>query len=64
MPLVLLVALPFIASALAAFLPSNARNRESTLAGLVALGCAAQVAWLFPRVADGNVIRQIGRAHV
>ena len=58
MPLVFLVALPFIASALAAFLPSNARNRESTLAGLVALGCAVQVAWMFPRLAGGNVIRQ------
>ena len=48
MPLVLLVALPFIASVLAALLPSNARNRESTLAGLVALGCAMQAAWFFP----------------
>jgi multicomponent K+:H+ antiporter subunit A len=57
MPLVLLVALPFVASVLAALLPSNARNRESTLAGLVALGCAVQAAWLFPQLADGNVIR-------
>ncbi|MDP9898165.1 monovalent cation/H+ antiporter subunit A [Variovorax ginsengisoli] len=58
MPLVLLVALPFMASVLAAFLPSNARNRESTLAGLVALGCAIGVASLFPRLSNGNVIRQ------
>jgi len=58
MPLVYLVALPFIASALAALLPANARNAESTLAGLVALGCALQVAWLFPHIADGNVLRQ------
>ncbi|MDL9998676.1 monovalent cation/H+ antiporter subunit A [Variovorax sp. J22P240] len=58
MPLVFLVALPFIASVLAALLPSNARNRESTLAGLVALGCAVQAAWFFPQVAHGNVIRQ------
>ncbi|MBB3177651.1 monovalent cation/H+ antiporter subunit A [Variovorax sp. Sphag1AA] len=58
MPLVFLVALPFIASVLAALLPSNARNRESTLAGLVALGCAIQAAWFFPKVASGNVIRQ------
>ncbi|MBU2287379.1 MAG: monovalent cation/H+ antiporter subunit A, partial [Gammaproteobacteria bacterium] len=57
MPLVLLVVLPFIASAIAAFLPSDARNRESTLAGLVALGCAVQAAWYFPSLADGNVIR-------
>ncbi|VTU39260.1 Multiple resistance and pH homeostasis protein A [Variovorax sp. PBS-H4] len=58
MPLVLLVALPFIASVIAALLPSNARNRESTLAGLVALGCAVQVAWFFPRLAAGDVIRE------
>ena len=58
MPLVLLVVLPFLASVLAALLPSDARNRESTLAGLVALGCAVQVAWLFPQLADGNVLRE------
>ncbi len=58
MPLVLLVVLPFAASALAALMPSDARNRESTLAGLVALGCALQTAWLFPRLANGNVIRE------
>ena len=58
MPLALLVVLPFIASALAALLPSDARNRESTLAGLVALGCALQTAWFFPQVAQGEVIRQ------
>ncbi|MDB5730985.1 MAG: cation:proton antiporter [Variovorax sp.] len=58
MPLVLLVVLPFIASVLAAMLPANARNRESTLAGLVALGCAVQAAWLFPQVTNGNVLRQ------
>jgi multicomponent K+:H+ antiporter subunit A len=58
MRLVLLVALPFIASVLAAMMPSNARNRESTLAGLVALGCAIQAAWLFPQLAGGRVIRQ------
>ncbi|CAN7304090.1 monovalent cation/H+ antiporter subunit A [Variovorax paradoxus] len=58
MPLVFLVALPFIASVLAALMPSNARNRESTLAGLVALGCALQTAWFFPQIARGNVLRQ------
>ncbi|MGR4867619.1 monovalent cation/H+ antiporter subunit A [Variovorax sp. LARHSF232] len=56
MPLVLVIALPFIASILAALMPANARNRESTLAGLVALGCTIQIAWLFPRVAQGEVI--------
>ena len=58
MPLVFLVLLPFVASVLAALMPANARNRESTLAGLVALGCAAQVAWFFPRVQPGDVLRQ------
>ncbi|MBB1601877.1 monovalent cation/H+ antiporter subunit A [Variovorax sp. UMC13] len=58
MSLVLLVALPFVASVLAALLPANARNRESTLAGLVALGCAVQAGWMFPQLANGNVIRQ------
>ncbi|MDO9115739.1 MAG: monovalent cation/H+ antiporter subunit A [Polaromonas sp.] len=58
MSLVLLLALPFIASVLAALLPADARNRESTLAGLVALGCALQAAWLFPQLAGGNVIRE------
>ena len=58
MPVVLLVVLPFIASVLAAMMPSNARNRESTLAGLVALVCTIQAAWFFPQVAAGRVIRQ------
>lgn len=56
--LLVLLVLPFLASVIAAALPANARNRESTLAGLVALGCALQVAWLFPQLAGGNVIRQ------
>ena len=58
MPLVLLVAIPFVASVIAALLPSNARNSESTLAGLVALGCAVQAAWFFPRLSAGDVIRE------
>ncbi|MCX7219975.1 MAG: monovalent cation/H+ antiporter subunit A, partial [Burkholderiales bacterium] len=53
-----LVALPFLASLIAAFLPSNARNAESTLAGLVALFCVVQAALYFPEVAAGGVIRQ------
>ncbi|MDP1565974.1 MAG: proton-conducting transporter membrane subunit, partial [Polaromonas sp.] len=56
--LFLLLVLPFLASVIAAALPADARNRESTLAGLVALGCALQTAWLFPQLAGGNVIRQ------
>ncbi|MDX9843997.1 MAG: monovalent cation/H+ antiporter subunit A [Aquabacterium sp.] len=58
MPLLLLVALPFVGSLLAAFLPANARNAESTLAGVIALFCAVQAALYFPEVAAGGVIRQ------
>ena len=50
MSLALLLALPFIGSAVAALLPTNARNAESTWAGAVALAVALiQVALLFPR---------------
>src|SRR6478672_6159921 len=58
MILAFLVALPFIGSVIAALLPTNARNAESTWAGLVALICVVQVALLFPSVSDGGVIRQ------
>jgi multicomponent K+:H+ antiporter subunit A len=56
LPLLSLVALPFVGSLLAAFLPANARNAESTLAGLIALFCAVQAALYFPEVAAGGVI--------
>ena len=58
MPLVSFILLPFLGSLLAALLPANARNTESTLAGLIALTCAVQVALLFPEVAEGGVLRQ------
>ncbi|AVS74090.1 monovalent cation/H+ antiporter subunit A [Paracidovorax cattleyae] len=58
MPLILLVLLPFAGSLLAALLPANARNAESTLAGAVALFCAVQAALYFPEVAAGGVVRQ------
>ncbi len=58
MSLTLLVLLPFIASVMAALLPSNARNTESTLAGLVALWCCVQTALYFPQMAAGGVLRQ------
>lgn len=58
MPLISLILLPFIGSVLAAVLPANARNTESTLAGIIALICTVQAAMLFPEVADGGVIRQ------
>ncbi|MGP1630013.1 MAG: monovalent cation/H+ antiporter subunit A [Giesbergeria sp.] len=56
--LIALVALPFAGSLLAAFLPSNARNTESTIAGLIAVACAVQAALLFPQISGGQVLRQ------
>ncbi|MDD2610448.1 MAG: monovalent cation/H+ antiporter subunit A [Giesbergeria sp.] len=58
MSLIILIFLPFLASALAAVLPSNARNTESTLAGAVALFCCVQTALYFPQVAQGGVVRE------
>ncbi|MFY9479222.1 MAG: monovalent cation/H+ antiporter subunit A [Aquabacterium sp.] len=58
MPLLTLVALPFLGSLIAALLPANARNAESSLAGLIALVCAVQAALYFPEIAAGGVIRQ------
>ena len=58
MPLISLILLPFIGSLLAAVLPANARNTESTLAGIIALACVIQAALFFPEIAAGGVIRQ------
>jgi multicomponent K+:H+ antiporter subunit A len=58
MPLITLILLPFIGSLLAAVLPANARNTESTLAGLIALFCTVQAALYFPEIADGGVVLQ------
>ena len=58
MPLMYLVLLPFIGSLLAAVMPANARNAESTLAGLIALFCAVQAALCFPAIAQGGVLQE------
>ncbi len=58
MPLIYLILLPFLGSVIAALLPSNARNTESTLAGLIALFCVVQAALYFPDIASGGVLRQ------
>ncbi|MBV2216557.1 MAG: monovalent cation/H+ antiporter subunit A [Diaphorobacter sp.] len=58
MPLTLLILLPFAGSLLAAVLPANARNTESTLAGLVALFCTVQTALYFPQIAEAGVLRE------
>jgi multicomponent K+:H+ antiporter subunit A len=60
MTLTLIILLPFLGALVAAFLPSNARNAESWLGGLVTLGCTALVASLHPEVsgAVGAVVRE------
>ena len=58
MSLALLLALPFIGSAVAALMPANARNAESTWSAVIALVTLVQVALLFPEVRGGAVIRE------
>ncbi len=58
MALALLILLPFVGSVLAAVLPANARNTESTLAGIITVACAVQAALFYPEVAAGGVLRQ------
>ncbi|MCW5720629.1 MAG: monovalent cation/H+ antiporter subunit A, partial [Devosia sp.] len=55
--LLFVVLVPFLASGLAAALPSNARNAEAWLAGAVAVFGLGAMIWLFPQVADGGTIR-------
>ncbi len=57
MSLLLIVLLPFLGSLCAAFLPSNARNAEAWLAGIVAFATALLVADLYPQVAAEGVVR-------
>lgn len=56
--LILVLVLPFAASLAAAVLPSNARNIETWLAGIVAVFGFGAMAWLFPHVANGGIVRQ------
>ncbi|HEX4986165.1 MAG TPA: monovalent cation/H+ antiporter subunit A [Burkholderiales bacterium] len=53
----LILALPFVGSAIAACLPTNARNIESTWAGLVTLAALVPVALMFPAMDSGSVVR-------
>jgi multicomponent K+:H+ antiporter subunit A len=55
--LALIVLLPFAGSLAAAFLPSNARNAEAWLAGLIALACTALTLAQFGDMAAGEVLR-------
>ena len=55
--LIVLTALPFVGSIVAALLPVNARNAEAWLAGAIAL-TALGITWKFyPQVASGEIIR-------
>jgi multicomponent K+:H+ antiporter subunit A len=58
MSLLILLLLPFVGSAVAALLPTGARNIESTWAGLVALAVAVPMAMLYPQVLDGGVVNE------
>ncbi|MGK3992230.1 monovalent cation/H+ antiporter subunit A [Sorangium sp. So ce1024] len=58
MPVVALLLLPFLGSALTALLPTRARSELAACAGLVSASAAAWVISLFPRVRDGGVIRE------
>src|SRR3954447_25578993 len=57
MRLILILLLPFIGSVCAAFMPSNARNREAWLAGAVTLTSFVLVVSLFPRIVAGEGLR-------
>ncbi|MGC4077851.1 MAG: monovalent cation/H+ antiporter subunit A [Rubrivivax sp.] len=56
MSLLILLVLPFLGSAVAALLPTNARNLDSLWAALVALAVALPLALLYPEVAAGGVV--------
>lgn len=55
---VLLLALPFAGSVIAALLPANARNAASIWAAIVALAALVGFTLLFPQVRDGGVVRE------
>ncbi len=58
MLLLVLLLLPFLGSAVAALLPTGARNFESIWAALVALAVAVPLALLYPEVRDGGVVTE------
>ncbi|KQU75517.1 MULTISPECIES: monovalent cation/H+ antiporter subunit A [unclassified Rhizobacter] len=58
MSLLFLVLLPFIGSAVAALLPTTARNLESLWAAAIALAIAVQLALLYPDVGAGTVVTE------
>jgi len=58
MSLLFLLALPFIGSAVAAVLPTNARTTAATGAALVAFVALLQVLLLMPDIQNGKVIEE------
>ncbi len=58
MSLLLILLLPFAGSAVAALLPTNARNVESLWAATVALAVVVPLALRYPQVADNGVISE------
>lgn len=58
MSLLLLVLLPFVGSAVAAVLPTNARNLESLWAALVVLAVGVPLAMLYPAIEAGQVLTE------
>ena len=55
--LILLIALPFVGSAVAAFLPASARNSEALFASFVALINLGVAGYFAPKVAKGQMVR-------
>ncbi len=58
MSLLAILLLPFAGSAVAALLPTNARNLESLWAGAVALAVAVPLGLLYPEIAAGAVVSE------
>ncbi|MCM8732174.1 monovalent cation/H+ antiporter subunit A [Hephaestia sp. GCM10023244] len=57
--LLIILALPFVGSLGAAFLPTRGQNRAAMLAGIVTLGGLVGMASLYPALADGGNIRLV-----
>jgi multicomponent K+:H+ antiporter subunit A len=55
--LTFIVAAPFLTAPVAALLPANARNAEAWLSATLALLLLGITIWLYPQVADGQVLR-------
>ncbi len=58
MPLVALILLPFLGSAVSALLPTRARTALAACTGLVSATVAVWVISMFPRIHRGDVIRE------